>query len=256
MTDGLREVSEANQQTQQRLVEIAEQVAALAALSKKTDEQLREQRQINAEENRKTDEQLRKTGEELRKTDEELRKTVEEFREQGRRLTEEMLKSRREADRRLNFLGKQIGGLGNKFGAFTEGMAFPSLEKILTEGLGMTVVAPSIKGRLNGGSIEIDVLGYSADAVYVVEVKSHLKEEAIAKLEAKIDQLTTFFPEHRGKKIYGILAGVAIVSEAERHALRKGFYVARINGEIFEMTVPENFQPKAFSSQGAVQQID
>ncbi len=251
MADGeFGEASGANRRTQQRLSEIADQLAALAARSLKTDEQLRK----TDEQLRKTDEHQRKTDEQQRKTDEQLRKTDEHLREQGRRIAEEMRESRKEADRRLNFLGKQIGGLGNKFGSFTEGMAFPSLEKILLERFGMTVVAPGLRAKLNGRSIEIDVFAYSAEAVYVVEVKSHLKDDAIGQLLAKIDQLPTFFPEHRGKKIYGILAAVAGVHEAEKRALRKGLYVARINDEIFELNIPENFQPRAFPDQGSTQE--
>ncbi|NTV95645.1 MAG: DUF3782 domain-containing protein, partial [Thiobacillus sp.] len=37
--------------------------------------------------------------------------------------------SQKETDRQLKELGKQIGGLGNKFGSFTEGLALPSLAK-------------------------------------------------------------------------------------------------------------------------------
>ena len=36
-----------------------------------------------------------------------------------------------ETDRQIRELGKQIGGLGNKFGSFTEGLALPSMQKIL-----------------------------------------------------------------------------------------------------------------------------
>ncbi len=43
----------------------------------------------------------------------------------------------KETDRKLKELGKQIGGLGNKFGAFAEGLAFSSFERILRADFGM-----------------------------------------------------------------------------------------------------------------------
>lgn len=44
-------------------------------------------------------------------------------------------------------LGQQIGGLGDKFGYFTEGMALPSMERILTEQFGMSVIMPRVRVR-------------------------------------------------------------------------------------------------------------
>ena len=46
----------------------------------------------------------------------------------------------KDTDNQLKESGKQIGGLGDKFGSFTEGMAFPSLEKMLRERFGMDVI--------------------------------------------------------------------------------------------------------------------
>ncbi|MFM7613552.1 MAG: hypothetical protein ACKO4R_04835, partial [Synechococcales cyanobacterium] len=42
-------------------------------------------------------------------------------------------------------LGKQIGGLGAKFGSFTEGLALPSMETILHQQFGMEIISPSVR---------------------------------------------------------------------------------------------------------------
>jgi len=47
----------------------------------------------------------------------------------------------RETDRRFEELGKEIGGLGRKFGWFTEGMVLPSMERILTEKFEMEYIS-------------------------------------------------------------------------------------------------------------------
>lgn len=39
--------------------------------------------------------------------------------------------AQKETDQQIAKLGKQIGGLGRKFGSFTEGLALPSMQKIL-----------------------------------------------------------------------------------------------------------------------------
>jgi hypothetical protein len=87
-----------------------------------------------------------------------------------------------ETDRQLKELGKQIGGLGEKFGSFTEGLALPSMGRLLRERFGMEVISPSVRVTKGGRHLEIDVLAYAngpVNAAYVVEVKSHLREEGI-----------------------------------------------------------------------------
>ena len=53
--------------------------------------------------------------------------------------------------------GAQIGGLGSKFGSFTEGLALPSMEKILRHRFGIEVVSPSVRLSRGGQYLEIDV---------------------------------------------------------------------------------------------------
>src|SRR5262245_3126052 len=57
---------------------------------------------------------------------------------------EETDRQLRETDRFLKEVGKQIGGLGDKFGSFTEGLALPSMTRILREDFGMDVIAPRV----------------------------------------------------------------------------------------------------------------
>jgi len=108
--------------------------------------------------------------------------------------------SQKETDRQLKELGKQIGGLGDKFGSFTEGLALPSMVKILSEKFGMEVISPSVRVSKQGEHMEIDVLAYANSEVneaYVVEVKSHAREESIVQLRNILERFRRFFPEHK-----------------------------------------------------------
>jgi hypothetical protein len=154
-----------------------------------------------------------------------------------------------ETARVVREVGKQIGGLSDKFGSFTEGMALPSMTKLLEERFGMSVVAPRVRARRNGKLLELDVLAYSnrdRDEVYVVEVKSHLREDGLEQLLRTLEVFPTFFPEHRGKKLYGILAAVDIPEELRPRVLDRGIFLARIHGDLFELQVPEGFAAKSF----------
>lgn len=164
----------------------------------------------------------------------------------SRRETDRVL---RETDRQLQELGRQIGGLGEKFGSFTEGMALPSMQKILTDRFKMDVVAPQVRARKNGRSMELDVLAIPTSDLkeaYVVEVKSHLREDAIEQLRKTLQEFRDFFPMHQDKRVYGILAAVDTPDDVRDKALREGFYLARIHDGQFEMQVPDGFQPRAF----------
>jgi hypothetical protein len=156
---------------------------------------------------------------------------------------------KREIDQQLKELGKQIGGLGAKFGSFTEGLALPSMQKILGDRFGMEVISPSVRVSKLGQHLEIDVLAYANSNInqaYVVEVKSHPREDSITQLKAILTKFHDFFPEHRDKHVYGILAAVDLPDHLKDKILQEGLYVARISDDTFEMDTPDNFRPRVW----------
>ncbi len=198
------------------LAELATAQAELTAAQKETDKQLKEVSQQQKE----TDRQLKETDRQQKKTDKQLKE-----------------------------LGQQIGGLGAKFGSFTEGLALPSMEKILRQRFGMKVVSPSVRASEDGQHLEIDVLAYTngeLNTAYIVEVKSHAREESITQLKSILQRFRRFFPEHKDKKLYGILAAVDLSPELREKILQEGFYVARIHDQVFELDIPDNFQPRPY----------
>lgn len=164
--------------------------------------------------------------------------------------TERVLReSHAKTERAIRELRKELGGLGAKFGGFTEGMAYPSMKKILKKRFGMSVVAPNVSATKNGRTMEVDVLAFSnadVNEVYIVEVKSHLREDGIQQMLRILREFHDFFPGHADKKIYGILAAVDIPEDLEKRVLKEGIYLARIHDDTFEITVPDSFQPRAF----------
>lgn len=193
--------------------ELKELVANLAIAQTKTDNELKELAASIAISQKKTDEQLRET------------------------------------DKQLKELGKQIGGLGRKFGSFTEGLALPSMEQILREQFNMEIISPSVRAEKGGQNYEIDVLAYansSVNEVYVVEVKSHLREEGIFQLQKIMANFRQLFPEHKDKKVFGILAAIDMSSALKERVLSLGFYAAKVKEDIFSLDVPEGFEAKAY----------
>ena len=200
----------------QILAELATAQAELTAAQKETDKQLKE-----------TDLILKEVSQQQKENAQQQKKT----------------------DRQLKELGQQIGGLGAKFGSFTEGLALPSMETILRQRFGMKVVSPSVRASEDGKHLEIDVLAYTngeLNTAYIVEVKSHAREESITQLKSILQRFRSFFPEHKDKKLYGILASVDLSNELREKILQEGFYVARIHDQVFELDIPDNFQPRPY----------
>ena len=174
-----------------------------------------------------------------KETDRKFQETDRKFQETERQI--------KQTDRQIKELGKQIGGLGKKFGSFTEGLALPSMETILRGRFGMEIISPSVRVSKQGQHLEIDVLAYAngdINTAYIVEVKSHARDEAIDQLKELLEKFPVFFPEHQHKKLYGILSAVDLSPTMKERILKEGLYVARIHDEVFELDTPSNFRPK------------
>ncbi|GAB3721649.1 hypothetical protein [Spirosoma lituiforme] len=162
----------------------------------------------------------------------------------------ELSQSQKETDRITKQNAKLIGDIGNKFGSFTEGMAFPSMEKVLRKQFGMTTITTNYKTEYGPDTLEIDVLGMAngeVNTVVLVEVKSHLKDRDIDQLLKSLDRFRRFHPEYAHKKLFGILACVQGAKEVRDKAMASGLYVASIHDEVFELKTPAYFVPRDFS---------
>ncbi len=195
-----------------------------------------------------TDEELKNLVAQLvqsqQKTDLEMLETTQRMRESAQRMRE----SKEETDKQLRELGKQIGGLGQKFGSFTEGMAYPSMQKLLRNRFKMELISPRVVKRKADKWIELDVMAYAnthVNEVYIVEVKSHLRKEGLEQTKKILEQFYEFFPEHKDKKVYGIIAAVDVSEKLKQEVLNEGIYLARIHEDQFELDVTEDFVAKA-----------
>jgi hypothetical protein len=187
-------------------------------------------------------------------TDQELKDLVTSITKSQAETARQMAETERkmaETDRQIKQVNKQLGKLGNKFGSFAEGMALPSMEKILRDHFKMNVVLPRATSSLNGRMIEIDVMAYdngSLNELYIVEVKSHLTKEGIDQILKTIEEFPKFFPLHKDRTVYGIIAAVDIPLNLRAEVLKEGLYLARIHDGTFELLTPSNFQPRAFTA--------
>lgn len=145
----------------------------------------------------------------------------------------------KETDKQIRQNNKLIGGIGEKFGSFTEGLAYPSLRKILNKHYSIDNTSANVLKRFpNGTEIELDAFGYTNGKInnaVVVEVKSHLQSEHIYEFVELLKNFKTYFPEYNEKHLYGILATVRNVSkELKKEIFKNGIHLAIIHDDIFD----------------------
>lgn len=197
-----------------------------------------------------TDQELKDLVASIAKTQAE---TAAQMKETDRRLAELGEQTDRrfaETARQIAQVNKQIGELGNKFGTFTEGLAWPSMDKLLRQQFGMNDVGPRRKFLLNGQTLEVDVFGWdnthTRKEAYAVEVKSRLQPDAIERLLKTLAALPRFFPDLRDYRIYGIIAAVDIPENLRAEVLKRGLYLTQLSDETFKLLTPPHFKPQDY----------
>ena len=183
----------------------------------------------------------KETNRRFQETDRRFQETDRRFQETERLLREQS----QETDRRIREVNKQIGDLGGKWGRFVENMVAPACETIfLKRGIPVHQVSQRVKKRLNGQTLEIDVLVTNEHHVLVVEVKSSLGVNDVKELQSDLNKFRQFFPEYSHKQLYGAVAGIEIEEGADRYAYRQGLFVLAQTGETVSILNSPDFQPK------------
>ncbi|MCX6146892.1 MAG: DUF3782 domain-containing protein [Candidatus Kapabacteria bacterium] len=178
-------------------------------------------------------------------TYEQLINLFQEDRKQFQEIKEAQLKT----DKQIKELGIQIGGLGNRFGQFTEDLFYNSLSKIMKEKFGVQFFEPNRSREKGDASIEIDAMGIvngSINAVYLTEIKSKYNKKAIEQLTVIIKKFDSFYPELSDKKKFGIIAVPHLNENQANEILKAGFYPATLKNDLVVIDTPKNFKPKEF----------
>jgi hypothetical protein len=204
-------------------------LAELAAAQKETEQRFQETERLFREQTQETERLFREQAQEA---------------DQRRKETEQQFK---ETDRRIREVNKQIGNLGGKWGRFVENMVAPACETLfVNRGIPVHQVSQRVKKRLEGKTLEIDVLVTNKHHVLVVEVKSSLGVEDVKELIEDLRQFRQFFPEYNQKQLYGAVAGIEIEEGADKYAYRQGLFVLAQAGEAVAILNDIDFQAKGW----------
>jgi hypothetical protein len=158
-------------------------------------------------------------------------------------------RSMKKLERQTRELGKQIGGLGNKFGRFTEGIALPSVNRLLRKRFGVEDFIARREKRVGAETIQLDAIGIvngERNEGYVVEIKSHLRSDAIQQMRSVLNRFRGMFPELSYLKLYGILVAADAGPEVVQEARDLGFYLITFEENIMHFHDENGFVPKAY----------
>jgi hypothetical protein len=164
-------------------------------------------------------------------------------------LNEDNRASRKQANKQLKKLRRQIGGLGNKFNRFTDGLGLPLVGKFLFKRFGIEDFMPRRYKCFGGEFIEFGAHGLvngSRNEAYIVEIKSHLRSDALEQMRSTLGRFRSIFTEYRQMKLYGVIVAGDASAEALHEARQAGFYVISFDDNIMHFHDGDGFVPKAY----------
>ena len=177
----------------------------------------------------------KKTEEVQQRTEESLKRTEEAIEQQGKNLD------------------KASGNFNNKWGAFMEKLVKGNLIDLLQkQGIAVDAVTRKFEiwDKNNKDQLaEFDLLAINGDEMVVVEVKTTLTSEKLAKFIRKLEKYKHRIPVEKRKKVYGAVAYLDNDGSSREEAMEWGLFVIeapRRDGEFATIANPEGFEPREF----------
>ena len=216
--------------------------------------QLESQKQI-AESQKRMEEshkRLEKSHLESQKRMEESHKQLEKSQlESQKQLNEsqkQLKESQKKTDKIIADLSKNIGGLGNSLGRFTESMFSTELWKKFNEiGFTFSRQAPHVK-FIENGSVLAEVDFFLEDGIYamLVEVKTELSLGGVDEHLDRMEKIRHYMDARNdGRKILGAVAGGIVSDNVLKYAQNKGLFVIVQTGDSVAIAaMPQNFKAR------------
>jgi hypothetical protein len=234
--------------------ELRSLIGDLALQQKETDrlfrESIAESKRLWAETDRKfaeTDRKFVETDRKFVETDRKFVETDRKFAETDRKFQESIAESNRrfeETDKRIQ---KAFDLFEQQWGKLMESLVEGDLVRILQQrGLEIRRTSQRVKGSYLGDPFEYDIVAHNGGEIVVVEVKTTLRVKHVRHFAKKMELFRQRMPEYQNLKVYGALAYLQSMEEAERYAQAEGFFVIRTTGSSASLVNLEGFRPKAF----------
>ena len=196
-----------------------------------TDARIEEMRK---EQQREQQEMRREHQKSLQETIQETQKIIQETQRQMEASQQEIKISQRRTDKIVADLSKNLGGLGNSLGRFTESLFTNELWKKFNE-LGIPVTRQSNHMKFCDDKevlAEVDLFIENGEYAIPVEIKTDLSISHVDDHLERIEIVREYL-NARGdsRKLIGAVAGGTVPVNVLKYAQKKGFYVITQTGD-------------------------
>ncbi|WP_411376611.1 hypothetical protein GFV12_06715 [Desulfurobacterium thermolithotrophum] len=162
----------------------------------------------------------------LKKEMKEFKDEMKEFKKEMKEFKDEMREFKDRMEKEVRRMNKQWGELANKMGTIVEDIVFPAARPVIRkyfkcDPLDLMMNVERKRGKKRE---EFDVIAICEDKVFLIEVKSTLRQEHVGYIKEKAERFRELFPEYRNKDIILILASLSIKKEVLNKLTKEGIY--------------------------------
>ncbi|MBV7333074.1 DUF3782 domain-containing protein [Chloroflexi bacterium TSY] len=177
-----------------------------------------------------------------------FKETDAKFKETDARLDTILSATSAEVEKTAQQIRALEGLFGSQWGRMLEALVQPgALAVFQARGIDVHYIYPRAKSHQNGSTMEIDLILENDTEIVVVETKSTLKVSTVDEFLADLDEFPRYFPKYANHRLYGAVAGLNVVEEADRYAYRRGLYVIGVSGEgVIQIRNDTKFRPRDF----------
>jgi hypothetical protein len=195
---------------------------------------------------KETDERIEKQRQEA---DERIEKQRQETERQRRQTDKEFERMRRETQKELDKIAKQLGGVTESLGRFSEEGVLSAVKRLFDKrSIPLDHFYRNLTGPLNGETMETDIIGVGLKHAVLIEVKLRLRQADVKEfLEKKLPRFFEFFPNLRRPVLYGGVAGMSIDEDADRFAYKQGLFIIGQSGDSLRIINDKKFKPRSFA---------
>ncbi len=170
---------------------------------------------------------------------------LQELKERQIDVFERMEKS----DKKVNKFFGMLKELNRNWGKLVEALIKPSVATQFRKwGIPVVGSGQRVEKKLDGDTIEIDLLLTNGDSIIAVEVKTTLSVQDIDDhVKKHLEPFKRFFPEYADRQIYGAVAYIHLEENADRYAYKKGLFVLTFaTGDMVIIKNDEKFKPQVW----------
>jgi len=135
-------------------------------------------------------------------------------------------------------MNKRWGELANKMGTLAEDIFIPSFDIVLKRYFGVKPkrISSRMKLRNENREIELDIVGFTEDKAFIVEVRSSPDRQGyIEEFIEKLRVLPEFLPEIKSYEVVPIYAGLTMSESTIEHLTKNNIYALIVKGDILEI---------------------